>query len=379
MRRIFFIVFLFQTMTVVAEELPYDTVQVGIVQNVLSMHVSCAGGGYVYELAEGTQAGLPAGDDILVKLLDDGRIAFGDISYRSPVRIAAAGNDDLIRINGKRFHDTINIMAQNGHLTAVNELRLEDYLCGILPVEADPNWAPESLKVQAVASRTYVLRNMRRHEKDGFDVCDTMHCQVYGGVDCEDVRSNNAVAGTRNEVLMYQGQLAQTLFHASCGGCTENPNNVWSWDAEAPPYLRGRRDKYCRNSPHQDWKNLVKEDIMRKNLTKAGYVVGTIQSIKIEGTDSSGRAKKLKIKHKNGVLEMKAASFRLAVDPWIIRSTMFKKIVKKDAGFLFSGYGWGHGVGMCQWGAKVMAERGKDYKEILKYYYPGTTIEKREP
>jgi stage II sporulation protein D len=378
MKKIIVGLLLFLAIPAGAVKLPYDIIRVGIIQNADSARFSCPGGGYVYDLSAGTQSSLPSDDDFLVKPGVDGKIAFGDKQFGSPIRIVLAGTGDLIRINGKRFHDSVLIIAKKEKLTVINELGLEDYICGILPKEANPSWPLESLKAQAVVSRTYVLKNMRRHEKNGFDVCNTDHCQVYGGAECEDPRSNKAVADTRGAVLMYNGQMAQTLFHASCGGCTENPNNVWAWDSETPPYLRGRKDTYCLNSPHQDWKSLVKEETIRKSLARAGFSVGAITSIKIDGKDSSGRAKKLKIKNKNGVVEIKGSSFRMALDPWTIRSTMFKKIVKKDGGFEFTGYGWGHGVGMCQWGAKEMAEHGKDFEEILKYYYPGTNVEKLE-
>ncbi|MGA2091379.1 MAG: SpoIID/LytB domain-containing protein [Endomicrobiales bacterium] len=378
MKKLTFCLLVLWTIPVAGEKIPYDIIRVGIIQNSSSVHVSCPGGGYVYDLTAGTQSAETADTDVLVEPMEDGGISLEGKQFHSPIRIVLAGTNDLIRINGKRFHDSIVITAKNGKLTVVNELGLEDYICGILPEEANAAWPLESLKAQAVVSRTYVLKNMRRHEKNGFDVCNSDHCQVYGGAQCEDPRSNKAVELTRGEVLMYNGQMAQTLFHASCGGHTENPNNVWAWESATPPYLRGVTDKYCLNSPHQHWKNIVKEETIRKSLVKAGFSVGTITSIKVEGTNVSGRAKKLKIKSTNGVVEMKGSTFRMAIDPWIIRSTMFKKITKKGESFEFTGYGWGHGVGMCQWGAKEMAEHGKDYTHILNYYYPGTNVKKME-
>lgn len=348
-------------------------IRVGIVLKAATVHLSCDGDAALADRAAASPADLPTGRDLLVTPAQDGGIVLAGTRYGSPLRITPRGSA-LIRVNGKQYHDAIIIRARAGTLTVVNEVNLENYLRGILPREANPAWAAESLKAQAVVSRTYVLRNMGRHESEGYDVCSTVHCQVYGGADCEDPRSDAAVADTGGQVLLFDGALAQTVFHASCGGHTEHPRYVWSGHDTAPSYLHGRKDKYCGDSPHHHWKNTVAEKTIRAGLVKAGYDVGTISRIRVAGTSPSGRATELRIDHAKGVLHVHAGRFRLAVSPWTIRSTMFEKIRSVDDGFEFSGLGWGHGVGMCQWGAKVMAERGKDYEAILSYYYPGTTV-----
>jgi stage II sporulation protein D len=263
-------------------------------------------------------------------------------------------------------------------LTVINEIGLEDYLAGILPEEVNPGWPIESLKAQAVVSRTYALKNLRKHEKDGFDLCTETHCQVYGGVESEKKTTTEAVEQTRSEVLTFKGDLVQALFHACCGGYTEDPVNVWIWSAATPSYLKGRRDKFCKDSPHAFWKNRIEGEFISQRLNKAGFDVGKIESIRISGRDRSGRAELLKIKHSYGTLSIMASKFRLAVDPWLIKSTLFDKIVRYGSTFEFRGSGWGHGVGMCQWGAKVMSDKKYTYKEILKFYYPGTEVEKWE-
>lgn len=350
----------------VAAAPPGSIIRVGIVLKAASVHIS--GEGF---------AELPSGRDLLATAAQDGGIALAGKRYSSPLRLTPGGSD-LIRVNGKRYRDAIVIRAQAGRLTVINEVNIEQYLRGILPREANPAWPAESLKAQAVVSRTYVLRNMRRHDGEGFDVCNTVHCQVYGGAECEDPRSDEAVADTAGRVLMYNGALAQTVFHASCGGHTEHPSVVWSGHADAPSYLQGRKDKYCGDSPHHRWKSTIKESTIREALVKAGYDIGTITRIRVDGESASGRAKELLIDHATGVTRVHAGRFRLAVSPWTIRSTLIEKIKAVDGGFEFSGLGWGHGVGMCQWGAKVMAERGKDYTAILRYYYPGAAVKKAD-
>jgi stage II sporulation protein D len=313
-------------------------------------------------------------NDYLVKA-KGAAIEFDGRAYSSPIRLVAESGLERIRVNGKRYRGTILITAGKGGVTVVDDLGIEEYLYGILPTEANPAWSPESLKAQAVVSRTYALRNLKRHDRDGFDICTQTHCQVYGGLECEDERSNRAVDDTKGEVLIFKGELAQALFHASCGGYTENPNNVWNWESATPKYLAGRSDKYCSNSPHNVWKNRIAAGTIQSKLKQAGYSVGIITKIKISGYSRSGRAKFLKIVHSGGTILIPASKFRMAVDTWLIKSTLFKDIARRGNAFEFSGRGWGHGVGLCQWGAKGMAEKGKDYKEILEYFYPGTDVE----
>lgn len=355
--------------------LPESIIRVGVIIRAATLNLSCEGPYRLGEAAAGEEPAIAPLNDCLVRA-DGDNIVIDGKAYNSPVRIIPGEDNSSLRLNGRRYRDTLSISADNGKLTVVNELGLEDYLYGILPREASPSWPPESLKAQAVISRTYVLKNLRRHAKEGFDVCTQTHCQVYGGVESEDPRSNRAVDETRAEVLVYEGELAQTLFHAACGGHTEDPNNVWSWDRAAPAYLRGCKDKYCRvNNPHEDWHNTLKAELIETRLAKAGYKVGTIKSIKISGRSSSGRARILKIRHSGGSLDVPAGKFRLAVDAWQVKSTLFSKISRRGDSFEFSGRGWGHGVGLCQWGAKAMAEEGHEYQDILEYFYPGTAVE----
>lgn len=299
-------------------------------------------------------------------------------SYSLPLKIS--GKSPVIAVNKKFYRSAIIIsLSSKNKLNVINELSVEDYLKGVLPKEADGGSNLETLKVQAVISRSYVLKNLGRHYKDGFDVCSTVHCQVYGGASCENAVCNRAVIETEGEVVTYENDIAQTLFHANCGGFTEDPKYVWSWKSETPEYLKGKKDKYCKTGPHSVWTTTISEKTIREKLIKAGYDIGEINHIKVSGTTESKGAKEIIIKHKNGKFSMNPYKFRTTVDPWLIKSTMIDDISKKDGNFVFEGKGWGHRVGLCQWGAKVMAEQeGFSYKEILEFYYPGTKVEKIE-
>lgn len=360
-----------------SRRLPETIIKVGLYVDVRSFNLSCEGDYYLYDLASGIQADIEPCNDSLVTARD-GNIEFEKKTYGPSIRLVSKDGGVHLRINGRRYKDNILVNLKNGKLTVINELGLEDYIDGILPKEVNPAWPADALKAQAVISRTYVLKNLRKHEKDGFDICTETHCQVYGGVESEDKRTSDAVEATRGEVLVYKGELAQSLFHASCGGHTENPNCVWTWESNAPEYLKGVKDKFCSNSPHQYWKNSMSAESIRAKLVKSGYGVGKITKIMMSGHDDSGRPAKLKITSSKGVLTITPAKFRMAIDPWIIKSAFITDIYSRGNNFTFEGKGWGHGVGLCQWGANIMGEKGYDYKKILQFYYPGTEVEKWE-
>ncbi|MBN1622682.1 MAG: SpoIID/LytB domain-containing protein [Endomicrobiales bacterium] len=360
-----------------SQRLPETVIKIGILQKVKSFNMSCEGKYYLYELNSGKKENVKSLNVYLIKAQGN-RIKFNGNVYSSPLRIVPNNEENRIRINGRRYRDSLLIRSNDGLLTVINELGIEGYIYGILPREVSPSWPQEVLKAQAIVSRTYALRNLGRHSKEGFDLCNKTHCQVYGGVESEDERTNKAVDATRSKVLVYENKLAQALFHACCAGHTENPRYVWNYSSEPPKYLRGRVCKFCSDSPHYTWTKKASAEFIRKRLVNAGYKVGVIKSIGRYQRTSSGRIKTLEIKHSKGELNINAAKFRLAVDPQIIKSTYINRIRKVGESFEFSGNGWGHGVGMCQWGAKGMAEKGYSYKRILDFYFPGVNVEKWE-
>ncbi|MDI6641825.1 MAG: SpoIID/LytB domain-containing protein, partial [Elusimicrobiota bacterium] len=268
-------------------------------------------------------------------------------------------------------------------LSVINEIYIENYCNGILPYEADTDWQLEALKVQAVVSRTYAMKNLGKHNSDGYDFCNNVCCEVYNGADGEKEISNKAVQETRGEVITYNGKLVNIFYHACCAGYTENPKYVWSWSIPVPDYLKGVECSFCKNSPHFSWTKTIDEKTIRNGLIKSGYSdIVKINSIELYGKTTSGRIKDIRIKYKSKKgktkkIVLNAARFRLAVSPFLVKSTKIIAIKKltKDT-FEFSGNGWGHGVGLCQWGAKFMADKGYNYKQIINFYFPKTEIEK---
>lgn len=300
------------------------------------------------------------------------KLILGTEKISMPVKIET--EKGILFANKKPYRGYFSIVRSGNKINVLNILSIEDYIKGVIPKESSPGWHIESLKAQAVISRTYTLANLNKHDKEGFDMCAGTHCQVYGGAEAEAVSSNKAVAETAREVLIYEDKLAQTVFHANCGGRTEDPRYVWDWSSTTPPYLEGVKCGYCDEAPHSSWEIALDESFIRKKLS--GYKVGQIKSIKVKGTTPAGSAKDIEVLHERGNLTFNAYKFRLTVDAWKIKSTTFESIKKEGSKFVFKGKGWGHKVGLCQWGAKGMADSGKKYKQILQHYYPKTKIEK---
>jgi len=288
-----------------------------------------------------------------------------------PLKIEST--DNVIFADSKSYRGYLIVKRTGNKINVINALSVEDYIKGVLPKEVGHNWSIEALKAQAVISRTYAVANLHKHSAQGFDICSTTHCQVYSGADTETASCNRAILETQCEVLTYEGKFAQAVFHANCGGHTENPKYIWNWKY-TPFYLKGVKCDYCAAAPHTNWESVLDESFIRKKIL--GGDIGKIKSIKIKGTTAAGAAKELKIVHSKGKLTLNAYQFRLAVDAWQIKSHAFDFIKMDGDKFYFRGKGWGHKVGLCQWGAKEMAEKGKTYIQILQYFYPGTIIEK---
>ncbi|MEA3506523.1 MAG: SpoIID/LytB domain-containing protein, partial [Elusimicrobiota bacterium] len=288
------------------------------------------------------------------------------------MRIVSRDGDEFLTVNGRWYRDTVIIKKTAGGLTAINELGIDGYLFGVLPVEVSPGWPIESLKAQAVVSRTYVVNNIGKYENDGYDLSSDVFSQMYRGVEVENSKSNRAVAETAGRVLTYKGDLAKAYFFSSCGGYTASSKEVWGNDI---PYMRGVTCPYCKDSPRYRWEEKVSPATIKEALNKRGYNIGDVKDIEFLSRADSGRIRDMVIVHSGGKTAITGHKFRMAVGPNIIKSTMMS-IDRSKKNFLFYGRGWGHGAGMCQWGAKGQAEAGKSYKDILKFYFPGTEVKK---
>lgn len=255
-------------------------------------------------------------------------------------------------------------------LLVINYLDLEDYVKGVLFHEVSHHWPLEALCAQAVATRTYALYEVEVSKDKDYDVTSDIYSQVYGGRDAERYRTIKAAEATEGLVLTCNAKVFPAYFHATCGGKTEDASELWQIDL---PCLKGVDCGFCGRSPHFKWQKVFSKDELIKKLNSLGYHFTSLEGIKILGRDKSGRIRKLKLKSKDGDVVIPAKDFRQLVGARDIRSTNFA-VNKIADNIYFEGFGWGHGVGMCQWGAYFMSVKKYKYQDILKFYYPGAEI-----
>lgn len=305
-------------------------------------------------------------------------IVIGNKIFSSSVELAPVKENDRLSINGKRYRGILRIISKNtGKITVINKIGIEEYLYGVLPMEVSYEWPVEALKAQAVVSRTYAIKSMGKYEDKGYDLSATFLSQVYGGMNCENSNTTKAVDQTKGEIITFKGQLISAVFHSTCGGFTENVGNVWDNNNTAPEYMEGVCCPYCRKSPQYNWECVIKKETIRENLEKKGYHIDKIDSIRVAGrAPFSKRAIAFNVYHSGGRVTIPSNEFRMAVGSGQIRSTLLNLKNYRDK-IKFVGRGWGHGVGLCQWGAKGMADKGYGYMYIINKYFPRTKIVKR--
>ncbi len=310
---------------------------------------------------------LDAGFPLLVKRSRDGLSANG-----RALRALKASAPASLQVNGKGYRGRIEITPADKGILVVDELPLEDYLVGLINCEISSQWPIEAIKAQAVIARSYALYQMEARRNAPFHLESSVMDQVYDGCDIEDSRAVRGVRETTGEVLMYDGKVIQAFYHSSCGGHTEAVENVWGYPL---PYLPGVECKYCLTAGTGKWEQALSLKRIESLLKNNGYPVTGLREIKSGRKNKSGRLNDLSILSSRGSLIISAVNFRKAIGYSVIKSTNLDVKISGDEA-LFSGVGYGHGVGLCQWGAKQRADDGFNYREILSYYYPGTNLER---
>jgi stage II sporulation protein D len=268
------------------------------------------------------------------------------------------------------------------HLVRENmtkKMSLEDYVLGVVAAEGSTEDQPDALKALAIAVRTYALKNLGRHRTEGHDFCTTTHCQRFMDPASAQLRSS-VVAAVRETGGLYlrdeKQQLADSYFSASCGGVTANMQTLWG--AKAPSYLRGVLDEYCATMPHHSWTDVIPSAQLLKALRRDTRTDpgATLNDVIVTRRDATGRAESITIggEHRRTV---SGWDFKIIVGRalgWnLLKSSRFE-IARAGTDFIFRGSGFGHGLGLCQEGAHVMAQRGANYSRILAKYFPGTSV-----
>jgi stage II sporulation protein D len=274
------------------------------------------------------------------------------------------GMEGDLLVMGTKYTGDITVWKGDGGLYVVNEIPLEDYTKDVVAVEVSPDWDKEALKAQAVATRTYAVYQKMTNGNGIYHIASSVLHQVYKGNN-PDARVSSAVEETKGEVLTYDGKPIEAFYHSTCGGKTENPEEVFG---KSYPFLHSV-ETGCTLSPYATWERSIPAAEVEKALK-----ITEIKKIIIKSFTTTNRVKQLDIVHASGTATVNATDFRKALGWSRLPSTNFSIAGDGDL-FLFEGKGYGHGVGLCQWSTLQMAREGSTYREILSFFYPGTTIQ----
>jgi stage II sporulation protein D len=298
------------------------------------------------------------------------RVSGESMGTFSSVKAVGMGDEGIFTISGLTPQLPVRSYAQHAFvrsakdgsgLLIVNQLDEHFYLSGVVEAETGCSAKPEFFKTQAILSRTYLYAHFNRHGRDGFNLCDGVHCQAYKGLLTRCRRVRAAVDETEGTIVIDEEKRPITpSFHANCGGQTCHSENVWR---EKLPYLRSVKDEHCKHQLGARWQKRIALSEWRDYMSKNGIRVKNPKQLELE---QPVRRKYYEVNGKKVELTKIRQHFGL-------RSTFFDvKVAGADV--LLTGRGYGHGVGLCQEGAIQMAEKGVACENILKYYYKSTSI-----
>ncbi len=360
-------------------------------------------------------------NEILFELPSDASIIIG----------SASTYESLLKIDGNNYRDYITFLEKDNKLSLINHIEIENYLYGVVPKEMPASWPLESLKAQAIVARSFALSNINKHAKDGYSLCDTTDCQVYKAYDNEHPNTNIAVNETKGEYVYYNGKVASTPYHSNSGGYTEDSSIAWGGKF---PYLISVPDKFSEASNGNNWSVKMTPLEIENKLLTIGVSIGEVKDIIILNTSAANRVIELKIVGTQGEHIINGNKMRTLLGNTTMKSTWFEidkkgensinKLYVIDGSlrypveinintsyilddksntspnrnnisraigsdktsnieqalsiipttFVFNGKGYGHGVGMSQFGAMEMAKSGYNYEDIIKHYYTGVEI-----
>lgn len=360
-------------------------------------------------------------DELLYTVPGDGSVIIGPDSI---VQL-------IINVDKNNYRDYITFISKGDKLSLINHIQIEHYLYGVVPKEMPAGWPIESLKAQAVVARSFALTNINKHKGEGYNLCDSTDCQVYKAYDNEHPATNQAVEETKGVYVYYNGKIATTPYHSTSGGYTEDSSIAWGGSI---PYLVPVKDMYSEGASANNWSIKMTPLEIANKLSSEGINIGQIQDVQILKTSSANRVMELKIVGSLSDQIITGNKLRTIFGNTIMKSTWFnidkvgqssnEKIYVLDGNskypleidvnnayildgkgnnsanrsavsraisndrtssiggsksiapttFMFNGVGYGHGVGMSQYGAMEMAKLGFNYEDIIKYYYTGVDI-----
>jgi stage II sporulation protein D len=278
-------------------------------------------------------------------------------------------------VNGRRYRGSLRLIQRaGGAFHVINVVPMEHYIASVINGEMPSGWPTEALKAQAVAARTYALYEMEQRRDSPFDVWPDERSQVYPGEAGETERSRQIAGATARIVLLYDDRVFCTYFSSTCGGQRQDVR--FAFEQPSIPPLAGGPCAHCQASPRYRWQEVIGMGELSASLEAAlrrgGRSVGEVQTFQIMERAPSGHVARIKVQGSSGAIQMRGTDFRLAVGARRLPSTNFQ-IQPVPNAVRFVGCGFGHGVGLCQYGAKGAAEAGLDFLRILSYYYPHST------
>lgn len=295
----------------------------------------------------------------------------------APHLLLAPEKDGSLHLNGRRYRGQIEILeGRPGKITAINILPLEDYLCGVLGSEVILAWPAAALQAQAIVSRTYALHQMGRRRNESYDVVSDTLDQSYKGMEQETDRARAIVRETRGVVLAYGRKIFATYYHSTCGGRTAAVSDALQQPTSAP--LSGVACGFCQESRYYQWSSTVPQTELVQTLARSGRPMAALLGLHLRRIGQDGRVGAVELEHTHGRTALSAVELRRLLGPDRLRSTCFQARLQGQE-VHFQGRGWGHGVGLCQWGAQGMASLGHTVEAILHHYYPGAELMKFYP
>ena len=279
-----------------------------------------------------------------------------------------------MRIKGNYYSGQIKILKYKGKISAIQKLDLEEYVAGVVPGEMPVSWNTEALKAQAILARTFGYYHILK-KRSVFDLGSTTNYQIYKGNVNIPANITRIVKETESIVATYKGYPIVIFYHSTCGGYTESSENLWG---KGFPYLSTVECTYCMDSPRYEWEYSLTMDDFTEVINKSCDMDAPfIKDIGHSGKSKAGRVKKLIFQGPYGeVCSMSGKDFRALMGANKLKSLFITGIELDGYNVIFSGRGYGHGVGMCQYGANRLAELGHGHKYILEFYFRGIELKK---
>lgn len=308
------------------------------------------------------------GDSIQVKTLEK------PVGTYSAVYLIGAGVQNAFKLKilqseklPRSYTENLIVKVVNGFFLLVNDVDIENYVAGVVESESGAYSTNEYYKLQSILCRTYTLSHLRRHELEGFNLCDQVHCQAYNGKTNKQNIISAVFAAKGLVVVDSELELITAAYHSNCGGQTVNSENVWSLPTS---YLKSVKDTFCLKQPHATWQKKIPLNEWKNYLsTKYTYPVNDsalMMKVLTCEVQSDGRC----VFFPDNTCNIPLRNIR---DDWKLKSTYFTVTTAGDY-VIFNGKGFGHGIGLCQEGAMQMAKKGYSYKDIIHHYYKDVHI-----